>query len=247
MKFVLFDTETTGFGDDDRIIQAGMMIVDQKGGVEVVEDLCVAHKPLPFDAMEVNNITPEMLEGKPQYAHTRFKKRLDELNSEDNYLIAHNIEFDMGMLQKEGFECRMKQIDTLRCARHLFPEQEKHRLQYLRYSLGLYRSEVEEAQKHNIEIKAHDAIGDVLTMKLLLRALMYKAKESYPQETDIMGKLCELSATPVLMETISFGKYKGESFESIAQRDRQYLQWLRNNTDEGKKDLIFTIDHHLGK
>jgi len=244
-KYVLFDTETTGNKEEDRIIQAGMMVIDASGAVEVIEDLCSAPVPIALEAMEVNNITPEMIEGKPEYAQTRFKAKLDELNTTENYLVAHNISFDMGMLEKEGFECNMKQIDTLRCARHLYPDQERHRLQYLRYALGLYRQEEEEAAKLNIEIKAHDAIGDVLTMKLLLRAMLYKVKEQFPQEQDIMGKLHELSNKPVLMKNIHFGKHKGKTFEEVAKMDIQYLRWLRNNTEADQQDMIYTLDYYL--
>ena len=38
--YVLFDTETTGNQDDDKVIQFGAMIVDQKGKVEAFDELC---------------------------------------------------------------------------------------------------------------------------------------------------------------------------------------------------------------
>jgi exodeoxyribonuclease X len=39
-KYILFDTETTGNQEEDRIIQVGAMIVDAKGEVEVYDELC---------------------------------------------------------------------------------------------------------------------------------------------------------------------------------------------------------------
>ena len=38
--YVLFDTETTGNQEEDRVIQFGAMILDQKGKVEAFDELC---------------------------------------------------------------------------------------------------------------------------------------------------------------------------------------------------------------
>ncbi|PKN13897.1 MAG: DNA polymerase III subunit epsilon, partial [Deltaproteobacteria bacterium HGW-Deltaproteobacteria-24] len=39
-KYILFDTETTGNQEEDRIIQFGAMIVDTKAPLEVYDELC---------------------------------------------------------------------------------------------------------------------------------------------------------------------------------------------------------------
>jgi len=39
-KYILFDTETTGKQEEDRIIQVGAMVVDSKEKVEVFDELC---------------------------------------------------------------------------------------------------------------------------------------------------------------------------------------------------------------
>ena len=101
--YVLFDTETTGNQEEDRVIQFGAMIVDQKGKVEAFDELCSCEIPIKLEAMEVHNITPDLLNGKPKAIETNFYKKLEELNSSENFLIAHNISFDMGMIKKEGF------------------------------------------------------------------------------------------------------------------------------------------------
>ncbi|MEA1914077.1 MAG: 3'-5' exonuclease, partial [Campylobacterota bacterium] len=180
VHYVLFDTETTGNQEEDRIIQFGGMIVTNNAQPEIFDNLCSSDVEIKIEAMEVHNITPDMIEAKESAVQTPFYQRLEQLNSDQNYLIAHNIKFDLGMIQKEGFNSNMKHIDTLRCARHLFNDLPYHRLQYLRYALDLYKTEEQEAQKLGITIKAHDAIGDVLVMKLFLSKLVAKAKELYP-------------------------------------------------------------------
>ncbi|AXX89842.1 DNA polymerase III subunit epsilon [Arcobacter suis] len=241
--YVLFDTETTGNQDDDKVIQFGAMIVDQKGKVEAFDELCSTDVAIKLEAMEVHNITPDLLVGKPKAVETSFYKKLEELNSNENYLIAHNISFDMGMIKKEGFVNQYQLIDTLRCAKHLFPELPYHRLQYIRYALELYKIEEIEAAKHNITIKAHDAIGDVLVMKLFLSKLVGKSREIYPDYNPI-EKLAELTKTPVFIQTFKFGKYKGKDVEVVAKEDPSYLNWMRSNM-ELDEDLKYTLDKVL--
>lgn len=238
--YILFDTETTGGLEEDRIIQFGAMIVNQKGEIEVFDELCSTDIDIKLEAMEVHNITPDMLEGKCKAIETDFYKRINELNTPENYLIAHNVKFDLGMIQKEGFNNQMKVIDTLRCARHLFEDLPYHRLQYLRYALEIYKEEQSEANKHNITIKAHDAIGDVLVMKLFLSKLVAKAKEKY--DGNIMDKLVELTTTPVFVKTFKFGKYKGQSTQEVASTDPGYLNWMRDNMKDMDEDLRYTLD-----
>ena len=242
-KYILFDTETTGNQAEDRIIQIGAMIVGAKGEVNVYNELCSSEIPIKIEAMEVHNITPDMLEGKANFKSTSFYNDLAHLNSENNYLIAHNIQFDLGMLEKEGFTNRMKLIDTLRCSKHLYPDSNYHRLQYFRYSLGLYKDEVKEAQKHNIIIKAHDAIGDVLVMKLLLSKLVAQVKEKY-RGVNPMLKLEELTRTPVVLKKFKFGKYKGEEIEDIARSDAGYIKWMLKSL-ELDEDLKYTLERVL--
>lgn len=241
--YVLFDTETTGNQEDDKVIQFGAMIVDQKGKVEAFNELCSTDVAIKLEAMEVHNITPALLIGKPKAVETNFYRKLEELNSNENYLIAHNISFDMGMIKKEGFVNQYQLIDTLRCAKHLFPELPYHRLQYIRYALELYKIEEIEAAKHNITIKAHDAIGDVLVMKLFLSKLVGKCREIYPDYNPI-EKLVDLTKTPVFIQTFKFGKYKGKDVEVVAKEDPSYLNWMRGNM-ELDEDLRYTLDKVL--
>ena len=243
-KYILFDTETTGGSEEDRIIQIGSMIVDSKEPIEIYDELCSCEVPIKLEAMEVHNITPNLLENKPKFIDTNFYKRLNELNSSENYLIAHNLPFDLGMLQKEGFENQYTLIDTLRCARHLLDNSPYHRLQYLRYSLELYKNEKEEAQKHNITIKAHDAIGDVLVMKLLLSKLVALVKEKFPQE-NTMQKLANLTKEPIFIKTFKFGKYKDRNIEEVCNEDMGYINWFMKNT-QLDDDMKYTLDKIMG-
>lgn len=242
-KYILFDTETTGTGESDRILQIGGMVISSKNDIEVYDELCTPPCEISFESMEIHNITPERVKDKPLCVDTAFYQKLQAHNCAENYLIAHNINFDLGMIEREGFDNHYMLIDTLRCSRHLFPDMPAHRLQYLRYALGLYEEEVAEAKKLNIVIKAHDAIGDVLVMKLFLSRLTHAVKEQFP-DANIMAKLVELTKQPVMMKTFKFGKYKDREIADIANEDRGYMTWMRKNLDLDE-DLAYTLDSYL--
>lgn len=252
MKYILFDTETTGNTELDRIIQVGAMIIDSEkysqntnysenlfdniveNKVIVYNELCKSDVKISLEAMEVHNITPEMIENKPSFKELGFYKALSENNNSSNYLIAHNIKFDLEMLQKEGFVNEYKLIDTLKCAKVIFPDLAYHRLQYLRYALGLYKIEQKAANELGISIKAHDAIGDVLVMKLLLDELAkYKTYE----------EMHKITKEPLISTKFPFGKYKGMSFAEIKEIDYKYLNWAVNNIDD--QDLVYSIKKFL--
>lgn len=264
-KYLFFDTETTGNQSKDRIIQVGGILIDckkqfglfdelcniseilndDKGESKPFDELCSTDTPISIEAMAVHHITPEMIEGKPPFSKSKFYEILNRYNTSDNFLIAHNIKFDLSMLQKEGFKNQYTLIDTLRCAKHLLPDENSHALQYLRYSLGLYKLEDSEAKKHKITIKAHDAIGDVLIMKLLFAHLV----ETIKAENDTINpteKLVELTNTPVLIKNFKFGKYKNRQIEDIAQEERGYLEWMLKSL-ELDEDMRYTLKYYLSK
>ncbi|MDD2265510.1 exonuclease domain-containing protein [Sulfuricurvum sp.] len=244
-KYVLLDTETTGAGDSDRIIQLGFMVLDGKN-VEVHNDLCSAPLPIGYGAMEVHGITPDMIEGKPPCTETSAFQALCALNAPENVLIIHNAPFDLGMLAKEDFTSQMRLIDTLRCARHLFEDEEAHRLQYFRYRLGLYKVEQAEADALGIEVKAHDAIGDVLVLKLFLSELRKRLQERFEGANPI-DKMVELTQTPVFYtRPLKFGKYKGKTLTEIAEADKGYLTWMLGNMDSLDEDMRYSIGKVLG-
>lgn len=244
-KYVILDTETTGAAEHDRIIQLGFMVLDGKN-VSVYNELCWSEVPIAIPAMETHGITPEMIEGLCPCIETEAFKALNEINTPDNVLIIHNAPFDLGMLSKENFTSQMRLIDTLRCAKHLFDDEEAHRLQYFRYKLGLYKIEEAEAASLGIEVKAHDAIGDVLVLKLFLSELRKRLAERFGNVNPI-DKMVELTQTPVFYSRpVKFGKYKGKTLSEIAEADRGYLTWMLGNMESLDEDMRYSINVVLG-
>ncbi len=240
MPFILFDTETTGGGENDRVCQIALGIL-KKDGCDYHIDYCKPPVPISYAAMAVHGITEEDVEDKPPFNETNSGGLLQKLNTKNSVLIAHNAKFDIDMVAKEGIEWGGFVIDTYRCAKHLI-DSDSYALQYLRYSLGFYKSEKDdEALRLKAEfgdmMNPHNALFDIYILKKLFFHLI--------EITGDYKKLIELTNTPVLLKEMKFGKYKGESFETIAKKDPSYLKWLRDNKQDGDQDLEYTINYYL--
>jgi len=243
-KYIILDTETTGTAEEDKVIQLGYIVLGTEP-IEVHNEFCSCDTPISYGAMEVHGITQEMIEGKPTCQETTAYKRLLELNTPENYMIIHNAPFDLGMLEKEGFNTQMKVIDTLRVAKHIFEDEEAHRLQYFRYKMGLYKYEKKEADALGIEVKAHDAIGDVLVLKLFLSKLKDAVQSKFPGENPV-EKMVDLTNTPILIKTFKFGKYKGKTLQEVASSDAGYLRWMLTGMENLDEDMRYSINTALG-
>ncbi len=243
-KYIILDTETTGTGESDRVIQLGYLVLGSNP-IEVHNEFNTSDIPISYEAMEVHGITQEAIAGKPLCTETSAYKRLRELNTPDNYVIIHNAPFDLKMLEKEGFTTQMKVIDTLRVAKHIMPEEEAHRLQYFRYKMELYKQEQREAEALGIVVKAHDAIGDVLVLKLFLSKLKEAVQAAFPRENPV-EKMVDLTNTPILVQTFRFGKHKGKALQEVAREDAGYLRWMLSSMENLDDDMRYSINYYLG-
>lgn len=241
--FVLLDTETTGNAKDDRLIQIAFLVAKSGEKLRAVESFCKAPLPIKIDAMAVHHITEEMIENKPLFKESEAYSELEALNSGENFLVIHNAPFDLGMLEKEGFKWNGNVIDTLRCAKHLI-ESESHGLQYLRYSLGLYKNEEAIAGELDRKIVAHDAVGDVIVLYLLTQHLFGVVGKN----REGIEELVRLSNEPVLIKKLRFGKHKGRELSQIALEDPSYLEWLykeQKKNDQKDEDMLYTLEYYL--
>jgi len=108
--FIAFDTETTGFGPDARILE--LAIVEFVNGEAVDEwssffspDVDWSN-PRVQEALGINHITLDMLEDAPHFGDMA-NLVWSEFNKADVW-VAHNIDFDLRMLRQEFDRLGMK-------------------------------------------------------------------------------------------------------------------------------------------
>lgn len=242
-NLIFLDTETTGLGPDDRLIQLACVLTSAGQVKQIHSHRFNPGRPIGFEAMAVHHVTEEMVKGSPTFKDSA---RYAALNADlkDHVLVAHNAPFDVGMLTREGIEQPKWVIDTRRVAMHLITTVDRHALQYLRYALDLNSAIIE---KHP-EITAHDALSDVyVLMELFDYLLIWTPGEDEKQK---VKKMIELSTTPVLLRKFGFGKYAGSTFEKVKAEDRSYLLWLydaekRKPAAEKNEDLLYTLNFYL--
>ncbi|MDY0117861.1 MAG: 3'-5' exonuclease, partial [Sulfurimonadaceae bacterium] len=235
-KIIILDTETTGVSELDRICQLSYIVLGSDGKIEEIHnEFCTPPLAITFEAMAIHHITPEMLEGTSTCRETKAYKRLCELNIPDNIMVIQNAEFDLDMLAKEGFVFNMQLVDTFRILRASYPHDTPHGLQFKRYQWGLYKKEHALMREYGIEIKAHDALGDVVVLKHLYEKML---------EEHTAEEMIELCAKPIILEFLTFGKHKGKRFEDVAIESRNDLRFMLDTFDlDG--DLRASLEYHM--
>ncbi|KKR21409.1 MAG: Exonuclease RNase T and DNA polymerase III [Candidatus Moranbacteria bacterium GW2011_GWA2_39_41] len=237
-NLVFLDTETTGIGADGRLCQLAYSFSGKES-----EALFKPPVPIEIEAMSVTHITNKMVADKEPFDGSQMKKEVESIFLGDNILVAHNAQFDAGILKRENIEIK-NIIDTLKIAQHLDVDGEipKYNLQYLRYYFDL---EVTEAC-------AHDALGDVRVLERLFERYFQQMLIDFGTEEKVLQEMMEISARPVLIKKFNFGKYIGEKVSEVAKKDSGYLAWLfnqkvmaRENGLENDENWIFTLDKYL--
>lgn len=235
LMLIFLDLETTGLEISDKICSIGMICI-REDAIFSKYELVNEGKKIPPKASSINHITNEMIKDRAKFQDSKAFKILYENNNQDSTIIAHNVKFDLKMLEQSGFFWQGNVVDTLRATRHLIPECEEFSLQFLRYELRLYKDEIKEAQKQSIELLPHNALSDALHVKLLYEYLL-EIKEH--------DELVALSLKNVLIEKFNFGKYSGRYIEEIGMYDRGYLEWMLLHVEDLDEDLRYSISRFL--
>lgn len=134
---VVFDTETTGLGENDRIVQiAGLRIARGRLTGEHFETLVNPGRSIPALATGIHGITDAMVADAPgpNAALTSFAHF-----AEDAVLIAHNAPFDMGMLRNSvrGMRFDNRVLDTVLLSAMVWGASVPHTLDALAARLGI--------------------------------------------------------------------------------------------------------------
>lgn len=208
MRYIFFDTETTGIKPDkDRIIE--IAAYDPEKNKEFVS-LVNPEMPIPAEASAVHNITDDMVKDAPNFKHVALD--FVDFCEGDVILVAHNNDaFDKPFIENE-FERsgvplpkRWKYLDSLKWSRKYRPDLPRHGLQHLRELHGIAAN------------NAHRALDDVI---ILHRVFMDMIDDLSPQT------VYKLMNEKQILRTMPFGKHKGEPLSEVP---KSYASWLLKN------------------
>ena len=163
--FTAFDTETTGITPtNSRIIEIGAVRFTKDGPLTKWTHLFFPDQILSTFIISLTHITQEMVD-----AADPINKHLPGFLNfiKDTVLVAHNAQFDLNFLNAECENCGLPvtknhAIDTLQLSRIIFPEAERHKLDFLADFLEIDKG------------SSHRAMDDAITCMELFRKCLEK-------------------------------------------------------------------------
>lgn len=158
-KYAVVDLEATSAGSNARIIQVGIVIIENHHIIKTYETDVNPHESLDDHIVELTGLTDERLAKAPDFSQVA--REIFHL-IEDCIFVAHNVKFDANLLAEElffeGYELRTPRVDTVELAQVFFPSFEKYSLPNLAEVLDLDLQD------------AHTAIADAYaTAQLFLK------------------------------------------------------------------------------
>tara|TARA_R110002049_G_scaffold69998_2_gene181096 strand:+ start:4742 stop:5320 length:579 start_codon:yes stop_codon:yes gene_type:complete len=170
-------------------------------------------KEVSLGSMAISHICDDDVADEPP--HTDFR-----LPNNVEYLIGHNIDFDMAVLKNAGVSHTPKLICSNAMANFLLPTLGSHKLVSLLYH---FHRDIARVQARH----AHAAIADVYFTQLVLGSLIDLAN-SQGHEISDMKAYMSLVKWLVYPWHLSFGKYKGEAIADLTTHSdgAGYLKWL---------------------
>ncbi|WP_288382302.1 DUF3820 family protein [uncultured Acinetobacter sp.] len=228
---VILDTETTDKdGIPIQIAYAGCHVLNDR--IETIESaifdqLYSSPHPISFGAMAVHHILPSDIAGKPSHKSFRLPESVE-------YVIGHNINFDLKMIAKCGQKIgHLKSIDTLLLARKYIPNAPSYKLGALSYYISNDLAATRERLKD-----AHNAMVDLLLTQDLLNYIV----DLFDFSDLSFETLHQMSNEALIPTHMPFGKYAGQP---IAQIPVDYFNWLVKQPNVNKY-LLKAIEQYSG-
>jgi DNA polymerase III subunit epsilon len=227
-RVIVWDTETTGLStkNGDKIVEIGAIeMIDGKPTGKQYHQYLNPERSIPKRATDVHGITDEMVKDMPT-----FKEVADEFLEfvGDAPMVAHNASFDMRFINAE-LEAAGKEpigderkIDSLRIARKVFPDFDKHTLDVLAEHYGVDTSARDES---------HGGLVDTIILGEVYAKLSQDAKD---KGVDVMN----LDADKKKAKAYIAGDTDDREFEKAARWEQAMQQeWLAAH---GKADIELT-------
>ena len=213
MNALILDTETHDLnGYPIEIAYApcsfeqGVLVINHG---EVFDEYFSCPEPIALGALATHHILEADIAEKPSFDTFRMPQGVQ-------YLIGHNIDYDITAIQKCQPDFTVKGICTLALCRMVWPEL-PHTLSAMYYHV---MDDLELARKHLRH--AHNAKADIYFTGVILKTLV--------EQLGIkdMNSLYIMSETARIPKYITFGKHKGTAIKDL---DSGYVSWLLKQPD----------------
>ena len=213
MSALILDTETHDLnGYPIEIAYApcsfeqGVLVINQG---EVFDEYFSCPEPIALGALATHHILETDIAEKPNFDTFKMPQGVQ-------YLIGHNIDYDIKAIQKCQPDFTVKGICTLALCRMVWPDL-PHTLGAMYYHV---MDDLELARKHLRH--AHNAKADIYFTGVILKTLV--------EQLGIkdMNSLFIMSESARIPKYITFGKHKGTAIKDL---DQSYVTWLLRQDD----------------
>ena len=137
-RYVVVDLEATSTGSKAKIIQVGIVVIEDGEIIDQYATDVNPHEHLDSHIKELTGLTDKRLAKAPEFSQVA--EKIFEL-VKDGIFVAHNVQFDANLLAEflffEGYELRTPRIDTVELAQVFYPRLEKYNLGILCQELGI--------------------------------------------------------------------------------------------------------------
>ncbi|QPF36089.1 3'-5' exonuclease [Acinetobacter johnsonii] len=213
MNALILDTETHDLnGYPIEIAYApcsfeqGVLVINQG---KVFDEYFSCPEPIALGALATHHILEADIAEKPSFDTFKMPQGVQ-------YLIGHNIDYDITAIQKCQPDFTVKGICTLALCRMVWPEL-PHTLSAMYYHV---MDDLELARKHLRH--AHNAKADIYFTGVILSTLVELLG------IRDMNSLYIMSETARIPKYITFGKHKGTAIKDL---DSGYVSWLLKQPD----------------
>lgn len=213
MNALILDTETHDLnGYPIEIAYApcsfeqGVLVINQG---EVFDEYFSCPEPIALGALATHHILETDIAEKPSFDTFRMPQGVQ-------YLIGHNIDYDIKAIQKCQPDFTVKGICTLALCRMVWPEL-PHTLSAMYYHV---MDDLELARKHLRH--AHNAKADIYFTGVILKTLVEQLGIKDMNSLYIMSEIARIP------KYITFGKHKGTAIKEL---DPSYVTWLLRQDD----------------
>jgi exodeoxyribonuclease X len=196
--------------------------------------------PIPFECSAIHHISNKMVASRPAFKDApEYASIKALLEDEDTICVAHNAAFDDQILKNDDIHIK-NLLCTFKTIRELDSESRfaMHKLQYLRYALDM-----------ELDVAAHEAFADVLVLEKLFEYELAEGMNKWNCDKEAaVAKMIAITAEPLAIKTINFGKYNGKTIAEVAAIDIGYLSWLldqKRKSDKDETDWIYTLEKYV--
>lgn len=231
---IVSDTETTGLdpADSHLLEVAAVFSPKRENGDLAWQSFVEFEGDIPPDAKSAHHIQEHEVRPGAPYCNPRAKvlERLESFATPDTAFVFHNAAFDLGFLSElKSYPV----VCTYRVSLHVYPDAPSHKNTALMYWLNTKPDE-----RLTRGLAAHRALFDAAVTKSLLDHFLEKYS---------IDELVSLSTKPILLKTVRFGKYKGETWDKLV-KDSGYVAWMRRSGNWADDvDVMYTLDVLQGR